>query len=257
MPRLVIIGLVAGTFSALFGVGGGIVTVPLLVALAAMPTRLATGTSLAAIVVTALAGTILYGFEDELHVGLAFLVGLPAVVGVVAGTAVQQRLPLRALSLGFAALLTGLGLWLLLGDGGEAVAGGSVDIDALAVTAAIGAGLVAGLLAGLFGVGGGILFVPVLVALGLGQLEAEATSLLAVLPTVAVGAWRQHGYGNVLPRAAVVVGVASILGVWAGVALATAADELLLRRLFALLLVGVAAQLAWRCRRSTAYASTT
>ena len=125
------------------------------------------------------------------------------------------------------------------------------------VAVGLALGLAAGILAGLFGVGGGILFVPVLVALGLGQLEAEATSLLAVLPTVAVGAWRQHGYGNVLPRAAVVVGVASILGVWAGVALATAADELLLRRLFALLLVGVAAQLAWRCRRSTAYASTT
>ncbi|MBA3348245.1 MAG: sulfite exporter TauE/SafE family protein [Actinobacteria bacterium] len=253
MPRLVIIGLVAGVFSALFGVGGGIVTVPLLIALAAVPARCATGTSLAAIGITALAGTIFYASEGELHVGYALLVGLPAVVGVLIGTALQQRLPIRALSLGFAALLAGLGLWLLLGGDGESAAT-AIDLDALAVAAALGAGLAAGALSGLFGVGGGILFVPVLVALGLGQLEAEATSLLAVLPTVAVGAWRQYGYGNVLPRTAIVVGLTSVLGVWAGVALATAADELLLRRLFGLLLLGVAAQFAWRCRRSTAYA---
>jgi len=252
--RLVIIGLVAGVFSALFGVGGGIVTVPLLIALAAVPARVATGTSLAAIVVTALAGTILYGLEGELQLGYALLVGLPAVAGVLAGTSVQQRLPVRTLALGFAALIAALGLWLLLaGDEGAAV-GGAVDLDALTVAAAIAAGLAAGVLAGLFGVGGGILFVPALVALGLGQLEAEATSLLAVLPTVLVGAWRQHGYGNVRPRAALVIGVASIAGVWAGVALATATDELLLRRLFGVLLLAVAAQLAWRSRRPTAYA---
>ena len=160
-----------------------------------------------------------------------------------------------ALMLGFAALLAALGLWLLLSGDGEAAVGEAVEIGPLLVAAAVAAGLAAGVLAGLFGVGGGILFVPVLVALGLGQLEAEATSLLAILPTVAVGAWRQHGYGNVQPRAALAVGIASIAGVWAGVALATSVDELLLRRLFGVLLLGVAAQLAWRHRRPTAYAS--
>jgi uncharacterized membrane protein YfcA len=251
----VVIGLVAGVFSALFGVGGGIIAVPLLIAVARLPARVATGTSLAAIGITALAGTILYGVEGELHVGYALLVGLPAVGGVLVGTAVQQRLPLRALSLGFALLLAALGLWLLLSGDGAAAGGGDLEIGPLAVAAAVAAGLAAGVLAGLFGVGGGILFVPVLVALGLGQLEAEATSLLAILPTVAVGAWRQHGYGNLVPRAALVVGLTSIVGVWVGVELATRADELLLRRLFGLLLLGVAAQLAWRCRHPTAYAS--
>ena len=68
-------------------------------------------------------------------------------------------------------------------------------------------GLAAGVMSGLFGVGGGILFVPTLVALGLGQIEAQATSLLAILPTVAVGAANQRRYGNFRPRTALVVGV--------------------------------------------------
>jgi uncharacterized membrane protein YfcA len=116
-------------------------------------------------------------------------------------------------------------------------------------------GLGAGVLAGLFGVGGGILFVPTLVGLGLGQLDAEATSLLAILPTVAAGTWRQRHYGNVRWRAALVVGLASIAGVEAGVQIATALSEDNLRRLFAVLLLAVAAHLAWRVRRPTPYAA--
>lgn len=114
---------------------------------------------------------------------------------------------------------------------------------------AIGLGLAAGVLAGLFGVGGGILFVPTLLALGLTQLHAEATSLLAILPTVAAGAWRQHGYGNVRWRAAAVIGVASIGGVEGGAVLAESLPEHVLRKLFAILMVAVAAQIAWRARR--------
>ena len=110
-------------------------------------------------------------------------------------------------------------------------------------------GVVAGVLAGLFGVGGGILFVPTLLALGLSQLEAEATSLLAILPTVAAGTWRQHRYGNVRWRDALVLGLASLGGVGAGAWLAISLPEVTLRRLFALLMLGVAAQIAWRARR--------
>jgi uncharacterized protein len=110
-------------------------------------------------------------------------------------------------------------------------------------------GLAAGVLAGLFGVGGGILFVPTLVALGLGQLEAQATSLLAILPTVTAGAWNQRRYGHLRARTALVVGLASIVGVEAGARIATSRPETELRRLFALLLLAVAAQLVWRARR--------
>ena len=115
--------------------------------------------------------------------------------------------------------------------------------------AALALGFLAGVVAGMFGVGGGILFVPTLLALGLGQLDAEATSLLAILPTVAAGVWRQSHYGNVRWRPALVLGVAAIPGVAVGIVVAESLPETTLRRLFALLLVAVAAQLAWRARR--------
>jgi uncharacterized protein len=113
-------------------------------------------------------------------------------------------------------------------------------------------GLSAGVLAGMFGVGGGILFVPTLVALGLGQLEAQGTSLLAILPTVLVGAWNQRRYGNLRVRMAVVVGISSVVGVEIGARLVTALPETTLRRLFAVLLFAVAVQLAVRARRRAA-----
>lgn len=112
--RLVAIGLAAGFFSALFGVGGGIVIVPLLLLWVGWKERPAMATSLGAIGVTALAGAIAYGFRGELELGPAAVVGIPAALGAVAGTALQQRAASRALSLGFAALLAAIGVRLLV-----------------------------------------------------------------------------------------------------------------------------------------------
>ncbi len=115
MPlKLLGIGLLAGFFSALFGVGGGIVIVPLLILVLAVPSRVATGTSLAAIGITALAGTVLYAFEGHVDVAHAALVGLPAAAGAVVGTGLQQRISGRALTLAFSALLAVLAVWLLV-----------------------------------------------------------------------------------------------------------------------------------------------
>ena len=84
------------------------------------------------------------------------------------------------------------------------------------IVAALSLGLAAGVLSGMFGVGGGILFVPTLVALGLGQVEAAATSLLAIVPTAAVGTLRQRSFGNVRLGPALVVGASSVAGAWLG-----------------------------------------
>jgi uncharacterized membrane protein YfcA len=111
-------------------------------------------------------------------------------------------------------------------------------------------GFAAGVLAGLFGVGGGVMFVPTLVlVLGLTQVHAEATSLLAIIPTVLVGAWRQRTHGNVYWRPALIVGIGSIAGAEGGVQIAHALPEDLLRRLFAVLMLVVAVNLAWRTLR--------
>lgn len=113
-----------------------------------------------------------------------------------------------------------------------------------AIPAAICLGLAAGVLSGVFGVGGGILFVPTLLLLGLGQVEAGATSLLAIVPTAATGALRQRSYGNLRVRAAVIIGAVSILGAELGVQIATRVDEDVIRRAFGVLLLLVAARLA-------------
>jgi uncharacterized membrane protein YfcA len=113
-----------------------------------------------------------------------------------------------------------------------------------AIPAALCLGFAAGVLSGVFGVGGGILFVPTLLLLGLGQVEAAATSLLAIVPTAAAGALRQHAYGNLRPRAALVVGAVSIVGAELGVQIATRLDEDVIRRAFGVLLLAVAARLA-------------
>lgn len=110
-------------------------------------------------------------------------------------------------------------------------------------------GLAAGVLSGLFGVGGGILFVPTLTWLGLTQLHAEATSLLAIIPTVMVGVWRQQRYGHVQWRGALVIGLASVGAAVGGARLAESVPEATLRRLFAVVLLATAAQIAWRTRR--------
>ena len=112
--RLLVIGLVAGFLGALFGVGGGIVIVPALTLLCGFAARRAAATSLMAVLATAIAGTITYAFRGAVDVRAAALVGLPAVLGVVVGTAVQQRIPVRHLSYAFALLVAAVGVRLLV-----------------------------------------------------------------------------------------------------------------------------------------------
>ena len=115
---------------------------------------------------------------------------------------------------------------------------------------ALALGLAGGVLAGLFGVGGGIVFVPALtLGLGLAQLTAEATSLAAIIPVVAVGSYRQHRSGLVDWRSAGIIGLCSLVGVLAGAEIALRLPEHTLRRGFAAFLVLAAAQMALRASR--------
>jgi uncharacterized membrane protein YfcA len=112
--RLALIGLAAGLFSALFGVGGGIVIVPLLLLLAHFETRPATATSLAAIGLISVVGVISYAARGEVKPGAAAVIGIPAAIGAIGGTWLQQRVRTRPLTLAFAALLAGVGIRLLV-----------------------------------------------------------------------------------------------------------------------------------------------
>jgi uncharacterized membrane protein YfcA len=118
------------------------------------------------------------------------------------------------------------------------------------VALALALGLAGGTLAGLFGVGGGIVFVPALtLGLGLSQLSAEATSLAAIVPVVAVGSYRQHRSGLVDWSSAGTIGLCSLIGVLAGAEVALRLPETTLRRAFALFLVVAALQMALRASR--------
>jgi uncharacterized membrane protein YfcA len=105
LVRLAVIGTAAGFFSGLFGVGGGTVIVPLLILWLGYGEREATGTSLAAIIVIAAVGTVLQALYGNVHPLKALVVGAPAVLGVIGGTALQQRVPERVVAFAFAVLL--------------------------------------------------------------------------------------------------------------------------------------------------------
>ena len=187
MIKLAAIGVAAGAFSALFGVGGGTVIVPLLIFWLGYGERRATATSLGAIVIIAAlaaAGQAPYG---NVEVGNAALLAGPAIVGVGA----RRRAPAAAARAGRLAALRAAA------DRRRHRADRPLmerDVCSQRCCALAG-----GAVGGLLGVGGGIVFVPALaiVARRSSQLEAEATSLLAIVPMAIVGTWRQHRYGNV------------------------------------------------------------
>jgi uncharacterized protein len=123
-------------------------------------------------------------------------------------------------------------------------------VTGLEVVAVVALGVAAGTIAGLFGVGGGIIFVPALtLILGLGQVEAAGTSLLAIIPVALLGSYRQNRSGQVRVREAVTIGLASVVTVFVGAQIGDAAPDHALRLGFAALLVFTAIQLARGARR--------
>lgn len=224
--------------------------VPLLVMLCRFDAKVATATSLAAIIGTATVGVISHGALGNVAWGYAILIGIPAVAGLLAGLAIKDRISSRALTYAFAVVLVVVAAWLAFEP---ASSSGEPDLTVAAGTAVALLGVVAGALAGLFGVGGGILFVPALVlVIGLPQLSAEGASLLAILPVSLVGSWRQHRARTVRWHAAGVMALASTATAVAGAFLAEATPPRTLRIMFALLLLATAAQLAGRVRSADA-----
>jgi len=112
--RLILIGLAAGFFSALLGVGGGVVIVPLLILAGGWELRSASATSLAAIGITATAGVVTYVVHGEVRPVYALLLGIPAALGAAGGATLQQRVNVRTLSLLFAALLVAIAIRMLV-----------------------------------------------------------------------------------------------------------------------------------------------
>lgn len=237
----VLVGLLAGFLSGLFGVGGGILLVPGLMIVLGMEQRRAHGTSLAAIVPIAVAGVIGYAVHRSVDLPAAALLALGSAGGAVAGARLLDRLPGRALQLAFGGLLVLTAVRLFLaGDGARASRPLTVGLAAGLVVI----GVAAGVLAGLLGVGGGIVMVPALVLLlGSSDVLAKGTSLAVIIPTALVGTVQNARAGNADVPAAVTAGLAGAASAAAGAVVAVRLDPTLSRALFGLLLVVAAAQL--------------
>jgi uncharacterized membrane protein YfcA len=236
------IGFAAGMFSGLFGVGGGSVIVPGTLTIPSVRERQATAASLLAITVMAAVGSGFQAAYGNLRPLEALVVGIPATLGVLGGTALQQRLQPATVRALFAGLLVIVGLVTIAG-----LHPGQGHETALGVGAAGAVGALAGVIAGLLGVGGGTLFVPALVFfVGLTQIQAEATSLLAIVPVSLVGAYSQHRYGNLDLRLAGPIALGSIPGALVGVAVVNLLPARIVDILFGLLLLWIAQRLIRR-----------
>jgi uncharacterized protein len=194
-----LVGLAAGLAGGLFGVGGGIVLVPLLAGVLGLSQHQAHGTSLAAIGATALAALFVYGTHGNVAWGTAALVGGTSMLTARYGARLAARTSTRSLRRAFAVLLVLVALRLLWKA--PAATGSPFHGIALAVGFDLLLGATVGVLAGFMGVGGGLFAVPAFaLVLGMSQQAAQGTSLAVILVTAPAGAFEHHRHGNVALR---------------------------------------------------------
>lgn len=239
---LVAVGLIGGLLSGMFGVGGGIVMVPLLLWLTGMDQRVASATSLLAIVPASIAGSISYLSQGEADIPVALLIASGAICGALIGTSLLKRLPLSWLRWMFIALMlvAAVRMVIVTPDRGE-----DVQLSVGVGIGLVALGLVMGIASGLFGIGGGIIAVPSLISIfAVSDLVAKGTSLLVMIPVGLTGTIQNIRNKLVDVRAGVVVGVAATIASFPGAILAFLIPAAVSGVLFAALLVFAAIQLA-------------
>ncbi len=251
-PRFVLacigVGLAAGLLSGLFGVGGGTVIVPMLVLILAYGQKLASGTSLAAIVPTAAVGVISYAVHDSVAWIPAVILAVGSVAGAQIGTWLLQKLPVAVIRWGFIAFLLVVVVMLFIVIPSRDA---SLEVTWITAPGLVVLGLVTGILSGLLGVGGGIIVVPALILLfGTSDLIAKGTSLLMMIPTAISGTIGNLRRNNVDLPAAALIGVAACTTTALGAWIATLLDPLAANILFAVFIVFIATQMAVRAIRA-------
>jgi uncharacterized membrane protein YfcA len=244
----VLVGIVAGYFSGLFGIGGGFIMVPLLAFLLGFPVKRAAATSLAAIFLTAIAGVIGYAINDGVVWAAAIALSAGSTVGSFIGARLLQVIPQRVIMWIYVVLLTVLAVRMLWSSASTA---DSWVISPWWVVGLIAVGLVAGVMAGLLGVGGGIMVVPILIGFfGLTTFDSKGTSLVMQIPAAIVGTLTNMRFGMVDLKAAGFIGVVAALVSYAGVATAVILPSVLANILFAGVMAYTAVQFAVRAVRS-------
>jgi len=238
------IGLAGGIGSGLFGVGGGVILVPLLTRFLGLTQQESHGTALAVALFTAPAALIQYARTGHVDVLWSVTLALGSVIGAPLGARWAHATPEKSLRRAFGILLLILAVRLSLTHLPE----GNVmpSQGAWATVARIALGWVIGVASGYFGVGGGVILVPTLVLLaGFKQVEAQGISLLFVIPTAASGTWKHKQLGNVKSQEVLPLALWSILGAFASATVATRLPSHTLRVGFAVFLFAVGAKLAF------------
>ena len=244
------VGAGVGVFSGAFGVGGGILLVPYLVLRRQVPQKTAQATSLVMVAMAAAAGALTYATRGSVAWWPAAVVLVGGLAGAVVGAAIVQRTTDRRLQALFGALLAVAGVRLLW-PSGDVTAGDLPEPTVLVAVAYVAAGLGMGLLSALFGIGGGILLVPVLiVGFGFAPQLAAGTSLVVMGPIALLGAIRLTSAGLTRWGEGARYGAGAIVGAVAGATLALAVSGTALRVAFAALMLAVGAHMAWSAVRS-------
>ena len=247
--KLVLIGVTAGLLSGGFGVGGGIVLVPLLLAVG-MDRHRAHATSLASIFPIAAAGAAIFALSGEVDLGVGVAVGAGGVVGSIVGASVMHRLSTRSLSIFFGLVILAAGIRMIFSNDPLPVAAGFDDLTLAAI--AFGIGLVSGFFAGVAGIGGGIVIVPATVLLlGFTQHEAQGTSLLAIILTSIAATIINRKNRRVSLRDAVTVGIGGVAGSVLASQVALGIDGQILSALFGSLAVLIALRTFYRAFTAT------
>lgn len=251
LPRDLAVGTGVGVFSGAFGVGGGILLVPYLVLVRGIGQKVAQATSLVMITLAAAAGAARYAMGGAVAWAPALAITAGGLVGVLLGATVVQRTTDRRLQIAFGVLIAVVALRLLWPT--EADASSAGDLPSLTITGVLGyaaAGLVMGVLSALFGVGGGIVLVPILVGLfGYGQQLANGTSLAVMVPIALLGAIRLTRPGYTQWGQGLRFGAAAIVGALIGASIALALSGGAVRIAFAIVLLAVGAHMAWSAVR--------
>jgi len=244
---LVLIGAIGGVLSGAFGVGGGIIMVPLLTIVAGLDHRRASATSLVAIIPAGIVGTVTYGLTGHVDLVAALLIAAGGVAGTFIGTRLLHRLSIGWLRWLFIGLLVLVAVRLFLEIPARS---GVIALTPVSIPGLVILGLVMGIASGLFGIGGGVIVVPILVALfGAGDLLAKGTSLLAIIPGAVTGTVRNARAGLVDVIDGTIVGVTAAIASFGGVAIASALSPQLASILFAVLLLAATVQLVVRAVR--------
>ena len=227
-----VIGLAAGYFGGLVGLGGGVIMIPLMTALLKVTQHQAHGTSLVALIFTGLSGALAYALSGTVDVVAALTLAATAMITARFGARFAHALPAWQLKRSFGAFLLFVSILLVskpyLPHVSERV-GGFWEVVLLLLT-----GLLTGFLSGMMGVGGGSIMVPAMVFLGgFTQVAAQGVSLLAMVPSGAVGAYTHYRLGNV--RTSLLFGLVPgiVLGSFAGGLTAHELTESMLRIIFA------------------------